>query len=47
MSNSINFYEFTGFITFNIEVHELVCVYNFLVDRVLVANVPHATVRRH
>jgi len=24
MSNSVNFYEFIGFITFNIEVHELV-----------------------
>ena len=28
MSNSVNFYEFIGFITFNIEVHELVYVYN-------------------
>jgi len=24
MSNSVNFYEFIGFITFNIEAHELV-----------------------
>jgi len=24
MSNSVNFYEFIGFLTFNIEVHELV-----------------------
>ena len=32
MSNSVNFYEFIGFITFNIEVHELVYVYSFLVD---------------
>ena len=24
MSNSVNFYEFIGFITYNIEVHELV-----------------------
>ena len=50
MSNSVNFYEFIGFITFNIHVevlHELVYVYNFLVDRILVSNVPHATVRRH
>ena len=27
MSNSVNFYEFIGFKTFNIEVHELVYVY--------------------
>ena len=49
MSNSVNFYEFIGFITFNIEVHELVYVYSFkfLVDRILVSNVPRATVRRH
>jgi len=26
MLNSVNFYEFIGFITFNIEVHELVYV---------------------
>jgi len=26
MSNSVHFYEFIGFITFNIEVHELVYV---------------------
>jgi len=26
MSNSVNFYEFIGFKTFNIEVHELVYV---------------------
>src|SRR6218665_2061228 len=37
MSNSINFYEFIGFITFNIEVHELVYVFSFLVDRILVS----------
>src|SRR6218665_1084315 len=45
MSNSVNFYEFIGFITFNLEVHELVNVYrpySFLVDRILVSNVPHA-----
>ena len=49
MSNSVNFYEFTGFITFNIEVHELVYVYklSFLIDRILVSNVPRETVRRH
>jgi len=47
MSNSVNFYEFIGFITFNIEMHELVYVYSFLVDRILVSNVRRATVRRH
>ena len=49
MSNSVNFYEFIGFITFNVEVHELLYVYaySFLVDRILVSNVPRATVRRH
>jgi len=49
MSNSGNFYEFIGFIMFNIEdlVHELDYVYRFLVDRILVSNVPRATVRRH
>jgi len=26
MSNSVNFYKFIGFITFNIELHELVYV---------------------
>jgi len=31
----------------NIEVHELVYVYSFLVDGILVFNVPRATVRRH
>ena len=31
-------------ITFNIEVHELVHVYSFLVDRILVSNVPRTTV---
>jgi len=29
MSNTVNFYEFIGFVTFNIAVHELICVYNF------------------
>ena len=47
MSKSVNFYEFIGFITFNIELHELVYVYSILVDRVLVSSVPRATVRRH
>src|SRR6218665_3893105 len=47
VSNSVNFYEFIGFITFNIEVHELVYMYSFLVDRILVSNVPRAIVRRH
>ena len=47
MSNSVNFYEFIEFITFNIEVHELVYVYSFLGDRIVVSNVPRATVRRH
>src|SRR6218665_3080973 len=46
MSNSVNFYEFIGFITFNVEVDELVYVYSFLVDGILVSNVPRATVRR-
>ena len=46
MSNSVNFYEFIGFIPFNIEVHELVYMYSFLVDRIFVSNVPRATVRR-
>ena len=44
MSNSVNFYEFIGFITFNIAVHELISVYSFLLDRILVSCVPHATV---
>ena len=43
MSDSVNFYELIGFITFNIEVHEL--FYVFLVDRILVSNVPRETVR--
>ena len=47
MSNSVNFYEFIEFITFNIEVHELFYVYNFLVDRILMSNVQRATVRSH
>jgi len=47
MSNSVNVYEFIGFKTFNIKVHELVYVYSFLVDHILMSNVPRATVRRH
>ena len=47
MSDSVNFYEFIGFITFNIEVHELVYENSFLVDGILVSNVLRATVRRH
>jgi len=47
MSNSVNVYEFIGFITLNIEVHELVYVYSFLVDRISVSNVPWATVLRN
>src|SRR6218665_3540718 len=47
MSNSVNFYEFIGFITFNIAVHELIFAYtySFLLDRILVSMVPRATVR--
>jgi len=46
MSNSVNFYEFIGFVTFNIAVHELglIIVYRFLLDRILVSMVPRATV---
>jgi len=47
MSNSVNFCEFIGFIKFNIKVQELVYVYSFLVDGILVSNVPRATVPRH
>jgi len=45
VSNSVNFYEFTGFITFNIAVHELIFVNSFLLYRILVSSVPSATVR--
>jgi len=45
VSNSLNFYEFIGFVTFNIAVHELIFVYSFLLDRILVAMVPCATAR--
>jgi len=38
MSNSVNFYEFIRFVTFNIAMHELVFVYSFLLDRILVQN---------
>jgi len=44
MSNSANFYEFIGFVTFNIAVHELIFVYSFLLDHILVSMVPCATV---
>jgi len=47
MLNSVNFYEFIGCITFNIDVHDLLYVYSFLVHRILVSNVARATVRRH
>jgi len=46
MSNSVTFYEFIGFITFNIAVHALIFVYSFLLHRILVSSVPRATVRR-
>jgi len=35
MLNFVNFYEFNGFVTFNIAVHELIFVYSFLLDRIL------------
>jgi len=45
VSNSVNFYEFIGFITFNIAVHELIFMYIFILDRILVFSVPRAAVR--
>src|SRR6218665_64083 len=46
VSNSVNFYEFIGFVTFYIAEHELILVYNsFLLDLILVSMVPCATVR--
>ena len=47
MSNSVglNFYEFIGFVTFNIAAHELIFVYSLLLDRILVSMVPRVTVR--
>ena len=45
MSNSENFYEFIGFITLNIAVLELIFVYSFPLERILVSNVSRATVR--
>jgi len=45
VSSSVNFYEFIGFVTFNIAGHELIVVYSFLLDRILVSSVPRATVR--
>jgi len=46
MSNSVNFYEFIGFVTFNIHVavHKLIFVYSFLLDRIFVSMVPRACV---
>jgi len=34
MSNSVNFYEFIGFVTLNIAVHALIFVYSYLLDRI-------------
>jgi len=34
MSNSVYFYEFIGFVTFHIAVHELIFVHSFLLDRI-------------
>jgi len=45
MPNSVNLYEFIGFITFNIVVHVNLRVCSFLLDRILVSSVPRATVR--
>jgi len=45
VSNSVNFHEFIGFVTFNIAVHGLIFVCSFLLDRILVSMVPCATVR--
>jgi len=45
MSNSVNIYEFIGFVMFNIAVHELIFVYSFLLDRIVESVVPHVTVR--
>ena len=45
MTNSVNFYEFIGFVSFNITVLELIFVYtSFLLGRILVSMVPRATV---
>jgi len=46
MSNSVNFYELIGFVTFNIAVHALIFVCSFLLDRILMSVVPRAIVRR-
>ena len=43
LSNSVNFYEFIGFVMFNIAVHEFIFVYSFLLDRMLVSMVLRAT----
>jgi len=45
MSNSVYFYEFIGFMTFNVAVHELIFVCSVLLDRILVSSIPRATVR--
>jgi len=37
MSNSVNFYESIAFVMFHIAVHELIFVYRFLLDRILVS----------
>ena len=39
MSNSVNFYELNGSVTFNIAVHELIFVYSFLLDHACVQGV--------
>jgi len=46
MSNSVNSMNSFGFITFKHRIaRELVYVYSFVVDRILVSNVPRSTVR--
>jgi len=45
VSNSVNVCEFIGFVTFNIAVHELIFVYSFPLDRILVSMLLFATVR--
>jgi len=46
MSNSVNIDEFIGFVTFNIEAHELILLYSLFLDRILVSMEPRATARR-
>ena len=43
MSNSVNFYEFIGYVTLNLAEHELTFQYSFLLNRILVSMVSHAT----